>query len=155
MSPVGYEVSRFVTLVDGTPAASTVTPDPVTTISRHPIRDASKSSRNEIFVPSAIGAPSGASNVHTSRIVDRPALPTRKREAGGRQAKRRGRPATVRLRSARTDWQPACRAPSISAAESAPSPSTSNACVAWNAGISASSMTTSSSTREGSTRIPA
>ena len=43
--------------------------------SRQPILDASKSSRNEIVVPSVIGATSAASNAQTMRSVDSPALP--------------------------------------------------------------------------------
>ena len=148
-------MSRPVTLAASTPEPVAVTPEPTTVISRQPIRDASKPSANAIVELATIGDASGASYVQTLRIVDSPPLPGGNVRPAPVSASRAAVPSTVRLRARPTDTQVDARAAAVSAGDSVPSPSRSKPWLAWNVGISASSMTTSSTTRDGSRRIPA
>ena len=71
-------MSRFDGLVAGSPAASTATPSPHTTISRQPRRSGYDVSSNAIGVVSASGVARRATNVHSIRIVDSPPSPAGK-----------------------------------------------------------------------------
>ena len=128
---------------------------PVTVISRQPIRVGSKRSSNVIAVGAARGAASGDSRVHTRRIVERPPLPGGKVTPASMTRSGAAAPSIVSESASPTDVQPAVSAASSSSSENSPSPSSSRSITAWNVGISAWSMTTSRSTRSGSTRIPA